>query len=758
MEQLQEYLTGQFHSEKQEVAQVEQLITEVIKTLLSVFDQQHGWPYEISQSGGVAQTRKVSQSTTAMVLVSLAKLLPWSQRSALGVNPLPFAPKMNESLAKQLREKIQKGKSILVQDVGKGPTPVLLSDTYGNDDPITLSFIAQLCDADGSGGTEWGKVRKLCEGRVVELCNVVDLVKPGELWRPPAADHRPILNAVIPLRVVQALKSLRLPGQELTHYRRYFEVTLHEHLSFSSIPDSRFDPGELTFALEGLLLSHPDAVDVSLFQRTLDVLAQAQKVNAFWRPNKPFIATAKGLSLFPVSVEVANSLLRSCEIYDRDKIYETVSSLAIGLFRRYWQWLRARTIRLRVNDIDYVGWGSEHVNDATLIHVWETSQVLEFLIAYRRMLDSYVGRQTLILSRFNLKPVSLPAQPPDWADIISVYEPVTCLGEDYQVYRRIGVDFVAGWIRQDRVNYSMLLYGPPGTGKTTLAENIAKALRYRIINISVSDFLAEGSAAIEARAKAIFDVLNSQRSCVVLLDEIDQLVLDRDSARYSEQQDVFQFMTPGMLTKLNDLRATERVIFIIATNYANRIDSAIKRPGRIDRQYLVLPPDRGARRRILRDILCKTPVDCAINPAKLATASWQKLETASLYLGFKDIEGAIEGLLHASSNVEELVSALEHRSRPASLSNYEARFPKAGASAADDRPPEEEFLCVLALGLEHPDQEAAIWDEPALNSAARWFGRNGVGNIEATVEKIIHGMTNTIRDKVVEVLLERYNS
>ncbi len=40
--------------------------------------------------------------------------------------------------------------------------------------------------------------------------------------------------------------------------------------------------------------------------------------------------------------------------------------------------------------------------------------------------------------------------------------------------------------------------------------------------------------------------------CVILFDEIDRLILDRDSKAYSEQSDVFQFMTPSMLIKIQE--------------------------------------------------------------------------------------------------------------------------------------------------------------------------------------------------------------
>jgi len=68
-----------------------------------------------------------------------------------------------------------------------------------------------------------------------------------------------------------------------------------------------------------------------------------------------------------------------------------------------------------------------------------------------------------------------------------------------------------------------------------------------------------------------------------------------------------------MLTKLNELRRSKGILFIIATNYENRIDPAIKRSGRIDRKYLILPPDMEGRK--------EESESSAASPAKTARRS-----------------------------------------------------------------------------------------------------------------------------------------
>ena len=175
------------------------------------------------------------------------------------------------------------------------------------------------------------------------------------------------------------------------------------------------------------------------------------------------------------------------------------------------------------------------------------------------------------------------------------------------VYKQIGEFFIApreaagdlGVGDGPDAHYSMVLYGPPGTGKTTIAQAVAKSLGWDFISLSPSDFVQTGVSQVEQRAKRIFEALTEQENCVILLDEIDRLILDRNLKAYDNQDDMFQMMTPSMLPKLKDLREKESSIFVIATNYFERIERAAVRAGRVDDAFLVGLPDYEARKNIL---------------------------------------------------------------------------------------------------------------------------------------------------------------
>ncbi len=360
-------------------------------------------------------------------------------------------------------------------------------------------------------------------------------------------------------------------------------------------------------------------------------------------------------------------------------------------------WLKAREVRFAWQDSagaaqKLLGWHSEHVNEAGRLHPWETSQVVEFLLSYRRALLAHLGRTSLILSGLSIREPDLTdKRKKKWSTVVASYDPATEVSA--QIYQSIDNRFVAEWKRLRPKAFSMLLYGPPGTGKTTVAENIADHLGFRLITITVSDFLSGGADFLERNAKAIFDVLGAQTDCVILFDEIDSFLLDRDFKRHEKQETAFQFMTPSMLTKLNDLRRAKRSIFVLATNYETRIDAAIKRNGRIDVKYLVLPPDKGVRRRILSQLIKRHWQDHDVE--KISEQEWVKLEKSSLFLGYRDMEAEVA----ANSSVAALASGLESHTRTTKLEPYSQKF----ESNWDSQLPKKEFLAMVKLALEVDD-------------------------------------------------------
>src|SRR5579863_246454 len=135
---------------------------------------------------------------------------------------------------------------------------------------------------------------------------------------------------------------------------------------------------------------------------------------------------------------------------------------------------------------------------------------------------------------------------------------------------------------------SALLFGPPGTSKTEITKAIADDLKWPLIELTPSEFVKGTLANVYLQADEIFDDLMDLSAVVVFFDEMDALVQTREG---KVQLDIAsQFLTTTMLPKLTRLHDHARVIFLMATNFQDRFDTAIKRAGRFDLLLCMGPP------------------------------------------------------------------------------------------------------------------------------------------------------------------------
>lgn len=134
---------------------------------------------------------------------------------------------------------------------------------------------------------------------------------------------------------------------------------------------------------------------------------------------------------------------------------------------------------------------------------------------------------------------------------------------------------------------SAIFFGPPGTSKTELSKEIARFLGWRFLAVDPSLLLRRGMDGIQAEANKIFRILEQTEGVVVLFDEFDELVRERASGA---EQPFSRLLTTAMLPKLASLRKKGTLVFIIATNNIGQFDLAIRRPGRFDRIFQIMPP------------------------------------------------------------------------------------------------------------------------------------------------------------------------
>ncbi|ACV48201.1 MULTISPECIES: CDC48 family AAA ATPase [Halomicrobium] len=144
----------------------------------------------------------------------------------------------------------------------------------------------------------------------------------------------------------------------------------------------------------------------------------------------------------------------------------------------------------------------------------------------------------------------------------------------------------------------VLLYGPPGTGKTLLAKAVANEAQSNFISIKGPELLNKFVGESEKGVREVFSKARENAPTVVFFDEIDSIAAERGSGGGDSQ--VGERVVSQLLTELDGLEAMEDVVVIATTNRPDLIDSALIRPGRLDRHVHVPVPDEDARRAIFQ--------------------------------------------------------------------------------------------------------------------------------------------------------------
>ena len=142
----------------------------------------------------------------------------------------------------------------------------------------------------------------------------------------------------------------------------------------------------------------------------------------------------------------------------------------------------------------------------------------------------------------------------------------------------------------------ILLYGPPGTGKTLIARAVAGEIEAAFFAIKPSEIMSQWVGVAEQNFARLFEQANSYPISVIFIDELESLA----PKRRTSVSTVMQRVVPQLLAELDGFDKRENaLLFIGATNEPWAIDSAVLRPGRLDRLIYVPPPDPAARQRIL---------------------------------------------------------------------------------------------------------------------------------------------------------------
>jgi cell division protease FtsH len=146
-----------------------------------------------------------------------------------------------------------------------------------------------------------------------------------------------------------------------------------------------------------------------------------------------------------------------------------------------------------------------------------------------------------------------------------------------------------------KVPKGILLHGPPGTGKTLLAKAVAHESGASFFSQSASSFIEMFAGLGAARIRRLFKEARENAPAIVFIDELDAVGAQRGSDISGERDQTLN----QLLVEMDGFDARDDVVVMAASNLLEKLDKALLRPGRFDRQVFVPPPDMKGRKRIL---------------------------------------------------------------------------------------------------------------------------------------------------------------
>ena len=433
--------------------------------------------------------------------------------------------------------------------------------------------------------------------------------------------------------------------------------------------NQRQDPSSLAFALLTLSLldlnrkTQEDMLPArgkhnALISQGTKLIAESCQQGTF-PATIPFYIDEKGRALFVTSIEIANALLgmtlNRIELVSDEEINSVlnaaykVQNMIIEDYKRVDVKYPGDKSEKRINKF---GWCSDRAPSSNRIDSWVTAQVLLFF--FKHIDTIRWAKRRHILKDYNwTKHQKIKIS---WKNLVD---------PDLHQGQTPIKDSIEGIINNKSKGSKapmFLLYGPPGTSKTTLVEALAKELKWDLIKLSPSDFVVESLDRIEFRSRKIFNDLMNIDKCVILMDELDALLKDRDLLSEKSPGSIMEFVAPALLPKIQELRDHTKehdIAVFFVTNYYERIDQALSRSGRIDNHLVILPYNKEAQLKVAEAILAVKKLQEPDIETSLKNIK-EILEQLPSNLGYRDIDEIVSMTMEGMPNeyIKEQASKL----------------------------------------------------------------------------------------------------
>lgn len=159
-----------------------------------------------------------------------------------------------------------------------------------------------------------------------------------------------------------------------------------------------------------------------------------------------------------------------------------------------------------------------------------------------------------------------------------------------ELWRRLGINPPRG----------VLLTGPSGCGKTAMARAVAAETGAYFFVINGPEVISKRAGESETNLRRAFEDAETNaedyNGAIIFIDEIDSIAPKREKAG----GEVEKRIVSQLLTLMDGLKPTSKVVVIAATNRPTVIEPALRRPGRFDRELDMGIPDEHGRLEILQ--------------------------------------------------------------------------------------------------------------------------------------------------------------
>lgn len=247
--------------------------------------------------------------------------------------------------------------------------------------------------------------------------------------------------------------------------------------------------------------------------------------------------------------------------------------------------------------------------------------------------------------------------------------------EASETFARLGVSAPKG----------VLLYGPPGCSKTLTAKALATESGVNFLAVKGPEIFSKYVGESERAIRDIFHKARSAAPSIIFFDEIDALSSTRDGESTSTA--AAGNVLTSLLNEIDGVEELKGVVIVAATNRPDEIDSALLRPGRLDRHIYVGPPDYSARLQILKKCTGKFSIDSEpdydleLLAQKTDGCSGAEIVLLCQEAGLAAIMEDVEACKVESRHFEKAISGISRIITPEMLAYYEDFASRSGIAA-----------------------------------------------------------------------------